>query len=667
LAINESHTAKLYDRQIPFWFRSIFALLTLALSGILFRALFSKQDDLFGIPLARIMLVSASFLLLCLPLTIALWFYPESGFSITIYWLARLLREQVYVLALIGILYLITIRAPLVSLRGVTSYLAFVVMFAMGLYLKPVNDIGLPHPSLVKLNLFFQRVPKLVQKIPSLILQVSASLMPVAAVSFVIYVVFGSRLHAYGPYSFWNDEVAYWDWLRSFIHVGFRSGYNSPNELLPVFEFSRYGEASPFYLYIYGMIGKLTGWFTGLPILINFLILTLSIFLFVRSLRLDNTQVLFIGVTLVLTWPVLLYLPLTTHETLNQVIGILLTLVFAKLIRDQVEPGLWGRVALVLLVYIATLVRLSWGLMLIPILFYCQRGTIARRGLVAIMMGGAFYISAVVLIGYFLPPINNSVFATVQSSLAEGPQVLLHLVRLQFYYMFKFKTLNPNMATLLQMVIVMGWSINQLWKSQKSKSLNSAILTQDGMLDLYNMSSLLVAGLLFYLQEGFYRTFAPALLMVYLLRVIRKDYRHLVALLLINVLFFHSYLTFYAKVGDYRIVESDYKHETLPDSHIQTEINRLIVYDPNAKNPWCNTLLIPLGYYDSRLMLIPEGIGISFILDQKTYQPPIKSRYVLFDPVTYKLYRESTDLTLLANLSIGDLYLNQDIDCPANP
>jgi len=181
--------------------------------------------------------------------------------------------------------------------------------------------------------------------------------------------------------------------------------------------------------------------------------------------------------------------------------------------------------------------------------------------------------------------------------------------------------------------------------------------------DIYNLASLGVAGLIFYLPVGFYRTFAPALIIVYLLLVVRKDYKFLSALLVVNILFFSSFMNHLYNIGNYQIVKIDYT-ETISDaSRIQAEINKIIVYDDNASNPWCNTLLIPLAYYDSRLMLIPPGIGISYILTPETFLVPIKSKYVLFDPQTFETFQSRSNLNLISSLPIGNLYLNRDADC----
>src|SRR5436190_19713709 len=102
-----------------------------------------------------------------------------------------------------------------------------------------------------------------------------------------------------------------------------------------------------------------------------------------------------------------------------------------------------------------------------------------------------------------------------------------------------------------------------------------------------------MARLVFYLPLAFYRTFAAAMLMICLLFVNRREYGWLTALLLVNVLMFSAYMTFFYGIGDYKIIVSDYTTSNSWDSETKNAIEKNIIYDAGATNPWCNTLLIP--------------------------------------------------------------------------
>lgn len=382
-----SNTAK-DEWAVPFWLKMLATGFALGNCGIFIHACSTSQDTLFDIPIAIVLTLSLSLIIISLPVCLVFLLYPNHAPSLFFYWVLRNIREQISVIALVGILYLIAIRTPFFSLRGGLSFGALLVMFIVGWFLSPIDWQSLPHPALDFIFQKFRKISDGVERIPAWIVSGVVAVAPVVAVCIGIYVVFDSRLAAYGPYSFWNDEISYWVWLRSFIYSGFNSGYNAPNELVSTFEFSRYGEASPFYLYIYGLPAKLTGWFTAFPVLINFLMLTSSILVFLRMVKLDNKQVIFGGLAILFTWPVLLFLPITTHETLNQAIGIVLIAILIPLLREGEKINARFRLAILGFVYLATLVRLSWGLMLIPVLYYCLNGSLWRRIVLAIVLGG---------------------------------------------------------------------------------------------------------------------------------------------------------------------------------------------------------------------------------------------------------------------------------------
>jgi hypothetical protein len=543
-------------------------------------------------------------------------------------------------------------------LRGGALYIFFFGVFGSSLFLRPAGLGSVPHPSLVPIFIFFEKLVLKIKSGPIIFWGFIAVALPGAITFFIVYILFGSKLSNYGPYSFWNDEVAYWVWLRSFSFVGFNSGYNAPNEILPVFEFSRYGEASPFYLYVYGAVSRLVGWSNILPILINLLFVSFSIFLFIRFAKLDAVQIIFVSLVIVTSWPILLYLPMTTHESLNQAFGIVFSITFINLIAFRSRVHVIAKWLFVLFLCFATFVRLSWGLLLIPTLFYVLAGSTLKRGVVSILAGSVIYVFAILLTGYFLPPLNNSIFTAL-----KGGVMLLKILRDQVYYMFVFNKLTPNIGVTFQMSVVIVWSVARMYKMKRSGVSLSHILDGFDMFDFYIIASLLFAGFIFYLQEGFYRTFAPTMLIFYLLQVFRRNYRSLSVFLVLNLLFFSSYMNFYGHVGDFQIIRADYTRGFVDGPQIQAEIERFIRFDPDAISPWCNTMLIPLDYYDARLILVPPGIGISYILQPSTFQFPAKSRYILFDADTYEIYKNDVNLEHLTSLPIGDLYLNFDVNC----
>jgi hypothetical protein len=105
------------------------------------------------------------------------------------------------------------------------------------------------------------------------------------------------------------------------------------------------------------------------------------------------------------------------------------------------------------------------------------------------------------------------------------------------------------------------------------------------------------------------------------------------------------------------------KMEEVSDS--KPILDRLVVFNETTNNPWCNTILIPLKFYDGRLTALNPGIGISYILFHPLKTIPIQSNYLLLDQDDYNELREKYNLRAvqLASLPIGNLYRNLDSSC----
>ncbi len=657
------------DWVIPLWLKA--AITFFAFSGwlILALSLRSEQETLFGLSAGLIIGISLGLVLFSLPIVVAFWFFPHSALVLCLYWLIRFFREQICLFASLGVLYLLTVRAEPLSIRGGIPAINLILLLVTALLVPPVRSGCFPLPWMKRFFTFLEKLIGRLHSVPTWVLSTVAAFLPILIVCAYIYLGLHARLSDYGPYSSWKDETAYWLRVRSFSQVGLNVGQNVPNELIAPAAFNHYGEGSPLYIYVYGSIARLTGWSPQLTILINFVILAVAIVLFIYLTKLDPLQIAFTGLIVVLTWPVLAYLPMTTHETLNQAIGFIVAAIFFILLthREQVKP--LTRAFFVFWIYLATLVRLSWGLLLIPVIFYSLEGKIFSRVFSAILLGLGLFVSATLITNYLVPPVNNSIFLAVKDSLIRGPQVFTERILDQFSQMFRSGRFNANIAVMFQIAAIIGWNMVRLGRLIKSKLSAAEILQSRTVFDLYNMATLALAGLVFYLQSGFHRTFAPSMLLVYLLQAAKKDYKFLGTLLALNIAFFYFYMG--PDTGAARIIRADFTAEFPQRVSLQSKFEKWIVFDSTTQNPWCNTLLVPLDYYDYRLTIIPPGIGISYISNDSvaaysTIKTPIKSKYLLLDQGTYDLLADQLNVKLLGSASIGDLYYNLDSGCAAD-
>jgi hypothetical protein len=651
------------DCSIPGWFKMVWTVCITSWWFLLIRTLAIEPLSFFALSTTAFLVMSFGVVALSSPIMIILWLFPRSRTALCFYWLIRFLREIICVLSLLGLVYLYAIRASLTMLTGSVPFLTFVLLCAVGFFAESVR---LDHFPLAGLENFFIPIKTLLSKlnaIPALVLGTVAAVMPILIVCSVIYFGLHARLSDYRPLS-WNDEIGYWSWVRSFSQVGFNVGYNAPNELTAPLAFSHYGEGSPFYIYIYGFIAQLVGWSPELPLLINFSLLALVILCFIRFMNFDSVQIFFASLVTLLTWPILIFLGRTSHETLNHVIGFITAGIFYVLLtKERVRPT--AKILYVCVFCFASLVRLSWGLLLIPLVYLCLSGSVLRRAVGSMFLGAGLFLGTIVLTGYLVPPVNNSIFFTFQQSIMLGPQVFIEQVLRQFKGMFRTGHLTPNIAVVFELLVILGWSLIRLGRFVRAQLPLASIIQTRTALDIYNVSTLLVAGLFFYMQSGFYRIFIPSILIILLLMIAQKDYKFLSALLMLQLFCFSPYVTY---PGDYDDFRTNFTTDITTMERLKDTLGAFVSFDANTSNPWCNTILIPLDYFDYRVTLLPPGIGISYVVDSSPLKLgvvkfPLKSHYLLFDQQTYEKFSEALNVDLLASEEIGNLYRNLDSSC----
>ena len=490
-------------------------------------------------------------------------------------------------------------------------------------------------------------------------LVILASSLPILITCAIIYFDFDARLGDYRPYAFqgsFNDETGYWLWVRSFSQYGFQTGYNVPSERPAPAPFNHFGAGSPLYVYMYGAIGRLVGWVSQLPILINFILLFAALNLFILILKLDSLQILFIGLVVTLFWPVLLFLPTSFQETLNQSIGILMALVLFLLLDSRVASPV-AKSLIVLFVFISALTRLSWGFLLFPVIFLCLDGKMLTRSSVTILLGSTLLISSVLLTNYLVPPENNSLFRALRPQNASMIGVLIQRAFEQWMYLWRHKD-SSSFIVVFEMIAVITWGGVRILVLLRKKLPLKTLVYGASLFDMYNLSTLLTAGFIVYLAHGFGRTFTPAVLVSVFLMIARKEYKLISVLLIVNILFSPAFFGELYPAVAYNFTA---KIPGLPLSEELT--HEFIVFDDETDNPWCNTLLIPLDMYDYRLTAIPPGIGVSYIDRWKSIEFPLKSKYLLLDQESSEYIRKRIDVEKMVSLPIGDLFYNLESGC----
>lgn len=515
-----------------------------------------------------------------------------------------------------------------------------------------------------KFRAWLERLGAAVNRFPSFWSGLAMALLPVGLACAVVYGAWHARLSNYRP-AFWNDAVGYWLWVRQFAHVCFGGGYNYPNELAPAWNFNHFGEGSPLYVYLYGTAGKLFGWQAHLPILVNFALISLALWLFSRRARLDTLQNLILAGALAVSWPIWLFLLTASHETLNQALGTALALGFLSLRQNESSPAA-SRAGWLLLGIFAALTRLSWVILIYPLLFYSFSGSLLRRAGLALAAWIPLAAAIVFVTRQVVPPIQNSIFAVLGAANGEGARAVIKQFFVQLRVLVKFQDVGPSLLVVILMLILAGMSVRAIVHLRKTNAPWREVFRAQEAFDAYNMLLLLAAGMTLYLAQGFYRVFFAALWVSLLMHIAERRYAFVRIFIVASLFFLPSALNYY---GEWDGGIKNYTLESPDLRQAQPVIAQTVVFDDVAESPWCNTILIPIGFYDSRLTLLPPGIGISYYM---TYQPmpnlPVRSKYLWLDVKTYNKMTQMYSLRaeLLTRLSLGNLYRNLDADCPSS-
>jgi hypothetical protein len=86
-----------------------------------------------------------------------------------------------------------------------------------------------------------------------------AALAPAVATWLLVRVHLDAHLGDFVP-AFENDQIGYWHYVLSFGHVGFESGYYTPNEHPAAAGLVHFDVHGPFFPMLYGSVARLVGW-----------------------------------------------------------------------------------------------------------------------------------------------------------------------------------------------------------------------------------------------------------------------------------------------------------------------------------------------------------------------------------------------------------------------
>jgi hypothetical protein len=361
-----------------------------------------------------------------------------------------------------------------------------------------------------------------------------------------------------------------------------------------------------------------------------------------------NGPTLALGTLLLGTfWPLILYLPSTYQESLHCAIALLL----AGLARRVLGSPARGHLPFVAVVFGASLIRMSWILVLVPWAIATLPGAGWRSRLFIPVAAVCCLGAAVWAFGVICSPYPDRLTPDINRTL-EHPISAFWTMELRWERGWK-NLLVPSAATvpigLLQRYQILAVTLVGVglvvWRRH----------SRTGAFAAANVFVVLIATMLFFYMWGNrdYRVMAPHMLLSLLVLLV-ADWRLVLPFVATNLAFVGFFVAQFASMHRERV---DADRQAL--AIFADELAPFVSYTPNADG-WSNTLLFPVTQQDYRLLALPPGIGLTFALtDNRDLFVHPRSKYVVLPPVVP--LSTGMRLKLLTETPFGPLYGNLDL------
>jgi hypothetical protein len=513
-----------------------------------------------------------------------------------------------------------------------------------------------------------------IPKVGLLTLKVFVALLPALIVVGILHFRYGTNIYEHVP--IWNDEVGYWHQAATFAAVGFEGGYYALNENPAQAAWTRFDVHGPWYPMLYGTLGRLLGgWELYTGVLVNLILFSTSILIFILTVRPSGLQLLTLGLVLASMHPVLLYLPTSMSEGMQAAIAMLLAAIFWRLLRQRGQVKPWQMIGYGAFLWLVTVTRLSWGILLLPFFLLAFPFTV-RGVLLALLMTVATAILAYSMVAWTTPGSSNHsvmrVLAGFSSSMQDGVNLLGSTLNHNLeLYLSSDKSPLDRLLTLqiggLLLLVALSGAVAFLLKS---RSINKLVLTsallshQQALFHLYNMLGIVVASLMLYViaVDSDYRVIGHHVLLSLALML---ACRHFVTPAAFAASFLLSLATFFGSLDAFVIASGRYTARAGLEQI--TLVRQAIAYDPGAESPWCNTVLMEVESYQNFVTLLPPGLGITWVWKLEELES-IRSRYVWLRGDRQfnaeRLSRRGLSLSFIDHVPDGQLYLNEASACP---
>lgn len=231
------------------------------------------------------------------------------------------------------------------------------------------------------------------QRVATITLTLTLVLMPAILGAAMLYArMDGALFWQFAPLS--SDEVFYWHQGASATAYPLATGYYTNNEVPPAWTpFGRFAYWGPFVPHLYALFGRVLGWETYTPLIANLIIVTIALAAFVWRVRPNVEALAWLNGVLLTFIPLWLYIPTGLTEVLHQASAIGLAAVLWPLLRDESPPPARARwVAFAYLSLITITLRVTWGILFLPLVVLWRRDAWRRWRLVAWLGAAIAYL-----------------------------------------------------------------------------------------------------------------------------------------------------------------------------------------------------------------------------------------------------------------------------------
>lgn len=478
--------------------------------------------------------------------------------------------------------------------------------------------------------------------------------MPVLLAVLALHHWMGRHLGQYTPWQ--TDELSYWHQISTFTTAGFGNGYYTLQELTPSLPVDAYGPWGPAFPALYGALLFPFGMTLVSVVKLNMVVFAVVAGVSLFLARLDLRRTLLLAALLATFTPLLRELVTGMEEPLHFAFGVLLAVLFHRLIVGKIQAR-W----VLLAVLVAALIRPTWGFLLIPAALLAFRSDRRRQvwgaagaTVAAFALGVLFTVWSAPFPFTYLAmlratPSLSGKFALLGANIERN---LSLLPRLTQPFVYTAPVIGYQvMGCALIGVVAVGLAVRR--RADPAVPLTVALALLPPLALIVTM----------YDEVNGMRTLAPHVLFAgVLFGVTRKRWTALVPVLLIV----SNLLT----VGWYRhdlisFSQHDYSEHAGGISRLRTELGRSIRFRPGADR-WCNTILLSTdGSFLPQFVGVPAGFGLSLDLDHR-FDGPLKSAYVLTTPTSLVLLPgRGADLVPLEHTEVGELYRNPRSPCYA--